>query len=219
MRVMPTPSADITTPTDHADGGSVQRHTLLEDAMALLTGTLFVALGLMLFRHAGLLTGGTAGIALLVHYVGGLPFGVAFFVLNLPFYLLAWRRMGRRFTLKTLVCVSLLAVLAETLPALVDIARVEPAFAAVGGGLVMGAGFLILFRHRASLGGLNVMVLWLQDRYGWSAGKVQAAVDAAIVLAALPWVTTQQVLLSVVGALALNLALAMNHKPGRYTAF
>lgn len=187
--------------------------------MALLTGTLFVALGLLLFRHAGLLTGGTAGLALLAHYASALPFGVTFFVLNLPFYVLAWRRMGRRFTFKTMAAVTLLAILAEALPTLVDIARVEPAFAAVGGGLVMGAGFLILFRHRASLGGLNVMVLWLQERYGWSAGKVQAAVDSTILLAALPWVTAQQVLLSIIGALALNLALAMNHKPGRYVAF
>jgi uncharacterized membrane-anchored protein YitT (DUF2179 family) len=35
---------------------------------ALVTGTLFVALGVVLFRHAGLVTGGTAGIAFVLHY-------------------------------------------------------------------------------------------------------------------------------------------------------
>jgi uncharacterized membrane-anchored protein YitT (DUF2179 family) len=217
MQAMSARLPEVSASTEPAV--AAQRHSLLEDAMAVLTGTLFVALGLLLFRHAGLLTGGTAGIGLLAHYASGVPFGLAFFVLNLPFYVLAWRRMGRRFTFKTMAAVTLLAFMSEALPGLIDIDRVEPTFAAVGGGLVMGAGFLILFRHRASLGGLNVLVLWLQEHYGWSAGKVQALVDAAIVLAALPWVTTQQVLLSIVGALALNLALAMNHKPGRYTAF
>ena len=77
---------------------------------------------------------------------------------------------------------------------------------------------LILFRHRASLGGLNVLVLYLQERLGWRAGKVQMAMDSLIVLGAL-WVTDEQrVALSVLGAVVLNLTLTINHRPGRYMA-
>ncbi len=36
---------------------TVDRHTLLEDLQALLTGTLFISLGIATFKHAGLLTG------------------------------------------------------------------------------------------------------------------------------------------------------------------
>jgi hypothetical protein len=43
------------------------RHTLFEDAQALVTAALFIALGVGMIGHAGLLTGGTAGIAFLVH--------------------------------------------------------------------------------------------------------------------------------------------------------
>ena len=194
------------------------RHSLFDDAQAVLTGTLFVALGLALFRHAGLVTGGTAGLSLVAHYALGVPFGVAFFAINLPFYAVAWRRMGRRFTLKTMAAVALLSALAEVLPALLTLQRVQPVFAALAGGLLMGAGLLILFRHRASLGGLNVLVLWLQERRGWRAGKVQLAVDVAILLAATPWLTPPQLGLSVLGAVALNFTLAVNHRPGRYAA-
>jgi len=95
---------------------------------------------------------------------------------------------------------------------------VHPLFAALGGGLLIGAGFLILFRHHASLGGLNVLVLWLQERWGWRAGKVQMAIDVSILLVSAPWVDAQQLALSVLGAVALNFALAINHKPGRYMA-
>jgi uncharacterized membrane-anchored protein YitT (DUF2179 family) len=194
------------------------RHSLFDDVQALLTGTLFVALGLTLFRHAGLVTGGTAGIAFVLHYATGVAFGAAFFVINLPFYVLAWQRMGRRFTLKTFVAVALLSALAEWVPRWVQLQAVHPLFAALGGGLLMGAGFLILFRHRASLGGLNVLVLWLQDRFGWRAGKVQMGIDVAILLAASPWVGPAQLALSVAGAVALNFALAVNHRPERYVA-
>jgi uncharacterized membrane-anchored protein YitT (DUF2179 family) len=195
------------------------RHGLVDDAQALLTGTLFVALALMLFRQAGLMTGGTAGIALLAHYASGWRFGVLFFCVNLPFYWLAWQRMGRRFTLKTIAAVTLLALLSEALPQWLAIERLNALFAAVAGGLLAGAGFLILFRHRASLGGLNVLVLWLQQRFGWRAGYVQLGLDVTILLASTPWVDAPRLALSVVAAAAMNLALAINHRPERYVAF
>jgi uncharacterized membrane-anchored protein YitT (DUF2179 family) len=194
-------------------------HSSVDDAQGLLTGTLVVALALLLLRQAGLVTGGTAGIALVLHYALGLPFGVAFFAINVPFYALAWRRMGRAFTLKTLAAVALLSGLSELLPRLMALQALEPVFAALGGGVLAGVGLLILFRHRASLGGLNVLVLWLQERRGWRAGRVQAAIDVAILLAASPWLGAGQLLLSVLGALALNFVLAVNHRPGRYVGF
>ncbi len=195
------------------------RHAWSDDLLALGTGTLFIALGLAMFQRAGLLTGGTAGIALLAHYASGWPFGALFFAINLPFYLLAWKRLGPAFALKTFASVSLLSLLATAVPHWADIARVDPWFAAVGGGLLMGAGFLMLFRHHASLGGLNVLVLWLQQRFGWRAGWVQLGIDATILAASVAWVEPRRIGLSIVGALALNLTLALNHRPGRYAAF
>lgn len=204
---------------NEASAAPPARHSLFDDAQALLTGTLFVGLGLALFRHAGLMTGGTVGLAFLGHYATGLAFGPLFFAVNLPFYALAWKRMGRRFTLKTGVAVTLLAALSEALPAWFRLQQVAPWFAAVGGGLLVGAGFIILFRHRASLGGLNVLVLWLQERFGWRAGLVQMVIDSAILLASWPWIDCPRLALSVLAAAAMNFALAVNHRPGRYLAF
>jgi uncharacterized membrane-anchored protein YitT (DUF2179 family) len=193
-------------------------HSAFDDAQALVTGVFFVALGLALLRNAGLLTGGTAGIAFVLHYATGAPFGILFFALNLPFYALAWKRMGVRFTIKTFAAVALLSLAVEALPHLWVLQSVNPWFAAIGGGLLTGAGFLILFRHHASLGGINVLVLWLQDTRGWRAGQLQMAIDVAILLAAAAWVPPGRLALSVLGAVAMNFALAVNHRPGRYQA-
>jgi uncharacterized membrane-anchored protein YitT (DUF2179 family) len=192
------------------------QHTLFEDVQALVTATLFVALGIGMYRHAGLLTGGTAGIAFLVHYATGWRFGPVFFVLNLPFAWFAVRTMGWRFTIKTFVAVTLLAVFSEVLPLVLRFDWLQPVYAAVMGGFLIGAGLLMLFRHQASLGGLNVLVLWLQQRYGWRAGAVQMGIDCLIVAAALAIVDARLVAISVIGAVALNLVVAVNHKPGRY---
>ncbi len=194
------------------------RHRTHEDVQALVTGTLFVALGVTLFGQAGLLTGGTAGLAFLIHYSTGTDFGVAFFLVNLPFYVFAWQRMGAVFTVKTFVAVALLSLFAHFLPQGITISYLSAPLAAVLGGLLSGAGMLMLFRHRASLGGMNVVVLYLQERMGWSAGKVQMGIDCLILLGAL-WVADwQRVALSVLGAVVLNLSLAINHRPGRYMA-
>ena len=69
-------------------------HKPYEDIMAMLLGTLFVALGVTFYTHAVLLTGSTAGITLLLNYLTGWGFGVWFFAINLPFYYLAIKRMG-----------------------------------------------------------------------------------------------------------------------------
>jgi uncharacterized membrane-anchored protein YitT (DUF2179 family) len=90
----PTPSSPDIASLDIASDADVLRHSRLEDIQALAIGTLLVALGVTLFQHAGLLSGGTAGIAFLLHYVGGWSFGVAYFVINLPFYWIAWKHMG-----------------------------------------------------------------------------------------------------------------------------
>ncbi len=194
------------------------RHGLLEDMHAMVTGTLLVALGVVLFGQSGLLTGGTAGLAFLLRYATGVDFGVAFFLVNLPFYLLAWRHLGPVFTLKTFAAVALLSLFAQLLPHGIAINYLAPATASVLGGLLCGVGMLILFRHRASLGGINVMALYLQARHGWRVGTVQMAIDALIVAAAV-WITDwQRVAWSVLGAVVLNMVLAVNHRPGRYVA-
>lgn len=199
--------------------GASAQHSRFEDIQGILTGALVVALGIGFIKSAGLLTGGAVGIAFLIHYASGANFGLVLFLVNLPFYWLALKRMGRAFTLKTLATVSLVALLTESLPRVFMIAHIDPFFAALAGGLLMGVGMLILFRHRASLGGLNVLVLWLQERMGWRAGKLQMGLDVAILLGAAVIVPPPLLAASILGAVLLNFALAVNHKPGRYMAF
>jgi uncharacterized membrane-anchored protein YitT (DUF2179 family) len=194
------------------------RHRPHEDIQALITGTLFVALGVVMFGRTGLLTGGTAGIAFLIHYATGWNFGLVFFCINLPFYGLAYKRMGLQFTLKTFASVALLAAISNALPQLISLGEINPLFAAVAGGLLMGTGMLILFRHRASLGGFNVLVLYLQERFGWRAGLIQMGMDCTIVLLAFAVTDWWHIALSVLGAVVLNQTLAINHRTGRYVA-
>jgi uncharacterized membrane-anchored protein YitT (DUF2179 family) len=194
------------------------RHSLLEDVLAIFTGTVLVSLGISMFSQVGLLTGGTAGLAFLLHYASGVSFGWAFFLLNLPFYWLAWRRMGPGFTIKTFCAVGLVALFSGLHPKLIQLQGLTPFYVALIGGAMMGTGFIVLFRHKASLGGINILALYLQERHGFRAGKLQMGLDLLILAASLWLVSIPALIASVLGALMLNLAITLNHRPGRYMA-
>jgi len=89
------------------------RHTMLEDAQGLFISAMVAALGLYLLNQVGLLTSGTAGVAFLLHYAFDIPFGVLFFVVNLPFYYLSFKRLGLGFSVKTFIAISGVSVIAE----------------------------------------------------------------------------------------------------------
>lgn len=193
-------------------------HTPLDDAQGLAAGAILAAFAVTLLTHLGLVTGQTAGLAVLLSYVTGWPFGALFFLVNLPFYLLAWRRMGPAFTAKTFVAVALVSALSALVPAWVSFQHVQPLFGAVLVGLVSGAGLLALFRHGASLGGVGILALVLQDRTGFRAGWTQLLFDAGLFALSLLVVDAGTVAVSALGALVLNLVIAVNHRPGRYVA-
>ncbi len=185
-----------------------QTHSPIEDLAALLAGTAVFALGATLLATAGLPSGGTTGVALLIHYATGLGFGPLFFLVNVPFYALAALRMA---------AVGLVAGFAKLLPGWIGVDRIDPVFAAAMAGLLMGLGLLILFRHRTSLGGFNIVALYAQERLGLRAGWVQFGLDATVLVVSLLVVAPEKALIALLCAATLNLVLVINHRPGRYT--
>ena len=194
---------------------SVARHSLVEDAFGLLSGTFVASLGIHLLHTAHAVTGGTAGLSLLLTYATGWPFGVLYVLTNLPFLAVAVRRKGWEFTVRTMVSVALVSAFACCIPPPRGL-QIEPIYATLVGNLLAGVGMLMLFRHRSSLGGLNTLALIVQEQMGWRAGYVQLALDAVIIACALAVVPLSSVLLSAAGAVVLNVVLALNHRPGRY---
>lgn len=191
-------------------------HKWFEDAIALLMGTSLVAFGVMCLKQLGMVTGGTAGLSLFLSYYAHIEFGTLFFLINLPFYYLAVRRMGWQFCLKTFTAVGLVSFITNTQGQLIEISSLNPIYAAIFGGFLFGAGFIILFRHKASLGGFNILALYLQDKFGWRAGWLLMGIDVTIMLVSLSVVGPYELVLSIVCGLILNLIIALNHRSDRY---
>ncbi|RWR06063.1 YitT family protein [Paenirhodobacter populi] len=193
-----------------------KHYTRFEDAQGILIASVQSALGLHLLRAAGLITGGTAGMSLIISYVTGWSFGLVFFVINLPFYGFAWRARGMVFCIKSLLSVTLVSLMAEALKPLMHVDQIQPAAAAVLFGVSTGVGLLGLFRHSGSLGGVSIIALILQDKFGFKAGWTQTIHDLVLFAVALWLMPFDKVIWSLLGAVILNLVIAFNHRRDWY---
>ena len=193
-------------------------HSLFDDVQAILLASLFMSFGVALFTQQEFLIGGTAGVAFLGSYASSWSFGQLFFVINIPFYGLALWRLGWFFTLKTFFAVGLMSILSDWIPLWIVIDSSIPLFAAIFGGSMMGAGLLMLFRHKASLGGLNILSLYLSKYHNVNAGRFQMVVDVIIIILAIYIVDIWATIYSVIAAICMNAVLATNFKKGRYLA-
>jgi len=201
-----------------AEQANIPHHNILDDAQGLALGVFLSGLGVHVLTHLGLITGQTAGLAVLLAYATGMSFGLTFFLINLPFYVLAYKRMGASFTIKSALCVSTLSLITELLPDFFPLGTIHPAFGAVTFGALTGLGLLAVFRHNGSLGGIGVLALLAQDYWGVRAGYVQLATDAVIFAVAWMIFPTSIIAWSLLGAVVLNLVITVNHRRDRYIA-
>jgi uncharacterized membrane-anchored protein YitT (DUF2179 family) len=192
-------------------------HSPAEDIYALVVGCILLSLGLSLLDAAGLVTGGIAGIALLVSYVVPLPAGLLFTLINIPFFAFAWRAMGPGFMLKTVAVNIGIALLALATRASLSMHVIQPAFAAIVGGTVIGMGILALARHGAGVGGTGVVTLWLHKHRGINAGLAQIGFDCVILAISLTVLDWTRLGWSALSAAAISGVLIAWHRPGRYT--
>lgn len=197
---------------------AARHHTLYEDLYGLFIGITFVAIGLHLLKAAGLVTGGIAGIALLVSYLLKQPVGLIFTLVNIPFFVFAFFSMGFGFAIKTIVASAGVSLMLVFMPQLYSIASIHTAFAAIMGGTLSGMGILALARHGAGVGGTGVVTLWLQRIKGINAGRTQIGIDCVILLVSAFLFPLDRIFWSAVSAAAMSAMVMAWHKPGRYNS-
>lgn len=193
-------------------------HSRFDNIQGLAFGVVMISFGISLLHAMGLITGQAAGVAFLISYATDADFSLVFLLVNIPFYVLAVLRLDRGFTLRSIVCVTAISGLAGLAPRLFAYDHVEPYSGAVVAGFCIGIGLIGLFRHGASGGGVGILAYYVQEKTGFRAGWLQLSLDAVIFSTAFLVLDGWAVLHSLVGALALNLLVAFNHRRDWYVA-
>ncbi|RSK27689.1 YitT family protein [Bacillus sp. HMF5848] len=153
----------------------------MEKWIKIFFGILIVSTGVIVLKHSNIVTGGTAGLALSLVYLTSLPFSIMFFIINLPFYIFSIIRMGVSFTVSTICSVSILTLLTLTDSWLPEFS-VPAILGAVLGGFLIGIGLTLVFMQGSSLGGANILALFLQKRFNINPGRVNFLFDFFVVI-------------------------------------
>jgi uncharacterized membrane-anchored protein YitT (DUF2179 family) len=179
---------------------------------AIIEGCFLVALGFFFLQSSSLLIGGTGGLAAITNNLYEISLGTWFFLINLPFFVIALKQMGKSFTFKSIVSIALVSVLSDTLSSMIVIDVIPLWLAAIIAGGLMGIGLLLVFRNGASLGGVNILALYLEKHYGIHTGKVIFIIDMIILTIAFQVYSVEQVLYSVIASLVLTSVIGRYHK-------
>ncbi|MCA1924388.1 YitT family protein [Buttiauxella noackiae] len=194
------------------------RHNLIDNIQGQIFGVIIISFGMSILHGLGLITGQTAGLAFLITYATGTSFGIVFFLINIPFYLLAAMRLGFAFTINTLMAVTLISIFTGLLPSFISYNYFNPLVGSVLAGLCIGIGLLGLFRHKSSCGGIGILAIYIQEKTGLKAGWFQLAFDLVLFSSSLFFLKPQLVLYSLIGAAVLNFLVAWNHRKEWYVA-
>lgn len=182
----------------------------LFDIQGLAFGIVMTSLSVVFLKAAGLVTGQTAGIALLLSYVLPLGFGPLFFIVGIPFLILAWLKRGAVFAVRTIIAVLGISILSQLLVQTVTFATLPPVLAAIFGGACSGVGLVAIFRHNASAGGMTSLGIIIEQKTGFKAGWFQLSVDVVVFLAAAFVLSPEQLIYSFLGAVITNMAIVWN---------
>ena len=164
----------------------------------LTVGSFLVAMAIksVVVPH-GFVSGGVSGIAVLIYYFSEvLTPGQWLFVLNIPIAVMGWIMVSRRFVLYTaygmLAITTWMELISFTLPVH------DHLLAAITGGALLWAGAGISMRSLGSSGGLDILGIILNQRFGFRIGQVSFIFNAALFSVSFSLLETDVVLYSLV---------------------
>lgn len=127
--------------------------------------------------------GGITGVSMILTNFIPVKLGVAIVVINLPFFIIGWRRMGHKFVIKAIYAVALFSVMSAVFEPLQN-ATYEILLALTFGGVLLGAGVGLVLRGGGVLDGTEIVAIMINRKWGISVGKVILIINIAIYAAA-----------------------------------
>lgn len=164
----------------------------LKNLLCAICGMIFFALGTNLFVvQAGLYSSGVVGISQIIRTiladVCGISFanidisGLIVYAINIPLLILAWKGIGKRFFIKTVICVSVMTVFLTFIPTDIVIIEGQPFVNAIIGAIVAGFGTGFALRHGGSSGGTDILGLYIMKKdSSFSIGRLSLMINVVV---------------------------------------
>lgn len=156
----------------------------VSDMVCAVAGSALLGAAMSIFTIPNdIAPGGVSGLATALAYFTPVHVSVWTFVLNIPLLLGAWRQLGKRTLLFTLISTALLSLFIELASLYLPTYTNNVLMAAFFGGVLSGIGIGILFIRGISSGGTDILALMLKKRMpNIPAGTLLLLVDTAVVV-------------------------------------
>ena len=146
--------------------------SLLNKLFFLTVGPFIAAFALEVFLVPNnIIDGGIVGVSIIISYLTKINLGLLIFFINIPFFLLAFNKIGKKFVLQTFYAVGMLSLALNIftthhLPTTDDLL-----LSTVFGGIILGTGVGLVLKNEGSLDGTEIMSLVLSKKFGFSVGE------------------------------------------------
>lgn len=162
----------------------------LSALLYLLVGVISAAFGLKGFLMPnGFIDGGVMGVSLIVHGIFDIRVSVLVVLFNLPFIVLAYQAIGRRFAVRSIFAIALLALAIYFLP--FPAITKDPLLISAFGGIFLGLGIGMAIRGGAIIDGTEVLAIFLSRKTNLTVGNVIMLFNLVIFLAASYYISTE----------------------------
>lgn len=157
----------------------------LKNAAYIVLGSVALALGLVLFLIPNkIATGGTPGMAILLHHLTALPTGALMVAINAPLLLAGFRYLGSLFAVRTVFAILVSSVLVDLFNEVLQLGALSAntMLATLYGGIAVGIGVGLILRGNASAGGSTAIARIVSSRSSIKPGQVILCIDMLIII-------------------------------------
>lgn len=148
------------------------RTKFIQRVLFITFGAALFSVGLEIFLVPNnIIDGGITGISIIVSALTGLPLGIFLLLLNIPFFYLGYKQIGKTFAFSTLYAVCIMSAgtwLLHSVHPLTD----DPLLASVFGGIILGVGVGMVIRFGGSLDGTEIVAILLTKKSPFSVGEI-----------------------------------------------
>lgn len=154
----------------------------------VILGSMFLAFGVVWFFISNhIITGGTAGLSLLLFYISDLSIGTWMILVNIPLLIIGIKYLGKMFALRTIFCIIFTSLFIDFL---IKVLKIEPfvndtILGAIFGGIFIGIGLALVIKGNASAGGSTIIARIISSKTEIKPSQVILFIDSMIILSSL----------------------------------
>lgn len=174
----------------------------LRNYFLVILGSIFLALGVVWFFISNhIITGGTAGLSLLLYYITSFSVGTWMVLVNIPLLFIGIKYLGKMFAIRTVFCIIFTSIMIDFLQKVLKIEAFvnDTILGAIFGGIFIGVGLALVIKGNASAGGSTIIARIVSSKTEIKPSQVILFIDSMIILSSLfIFDDTQKVLWSIV---------------------